>query len=447
MAERGPHPDFEALVAGTPGLGAALSAVIDRRERSGHLPRSLTLEIDPAAEQALRRLFTARAVASAGERRVRLNLGLFLRASRWSETELEDALYRALGRRPGDSTARTRALCSELEQGLATLQREARRDGSRAFVLAELRRLSTGDSELAKKAAREGLPATLSLVRDVVRCIDGLAELHAPIRVQNFAARVLGSSKALRPGGELHRWLGGALVDHDPPTRRALDEQGVPPHRSTEVARALEVNDVYLDEAAASVLCFGSLVYAKRGRRFDQVARHSELGESSRLIVQQLRDAVFERPAARRVTVFENLTPYLDYVDACVERGRRDEVVLCSGGQASWAVVGVLCELARHGMPVRHSGDLDRSGVLILRSLKRRSGARIEPMLMDAATHARFADRGKPLEAGEAARLERLLETDSPASPCHALLRAVARSGVWIEQEQFADELFADCFE
>jgi hypothetical protein len=30
-----------------------------------------------------------------------------------------------------------------------------------------------------------------------------------------------------------------ALVDHDPVTRRALDEQGVPPHRTTEIARAL----------------------------------------------------------------------------------------------------------------------------------------------------------------------------------------------------------------
>src|SRR5690606_479057 len=107
-----------------------------------------------------------------------------------------------------------------------------------------------------------------------------------PIRVQNFAARVLGSSKALRPGGDLFRLLSAALVDHDPRTRRALDEHGIPPHRTTELARALEVNGVFQDEAAASVLCFGPLVYEKRGQRFDQVARHSALGESSRLIVQ-----------------------------------------------------------------------------------------------------------------------------------------------------------------
>ncbi len=433
-----------ALLAATPGLDAALAAIVERRERSGRLPHTLTLEASTAVGDALRHVFTARAVVAASAGRVRIDLAAFLRASAWTEAELAAALYAALGRERRDPSTEARALRAKLELGLVDLDASARRPEAKAFVAAELRGLARSGSALAGRAAADGTERALSLVRGVISCIDALADVSDPIRIQNFSARVLGSSKALRPGGELWRALGQALVDHDPRTRRALDEQGVPPHRTTEIARALDVLGVYHDEAAASVLCFGPLVYAKRGERFDQVLRHSALGESSRLIVHQLREASVEAPGATRATLFENLTPYLDYVDACVERAITGEIVLCSGGQASWAVVAVLRGLARARIPVRHSGDLDRSGVLILRSLARRSGARVEPLFMDTSTHARFASAGLPLAADERRRLERLVAEEAREAPCHGLLRAILDSGIWVEQEQFAEELLED---
>ncbi len=441
MLERSAPPDLSALLAETPGLDAALASLLERRERTGRFPRTVTLAASPAVVNALSRLFTARAVRRDGAGRARVDLAAFLRASRSGEAELEALLYDVLGRERRDPASRERTLRAELEAGLADLSAAARSSGSRSFVTSELERLGDAESELTRRALRDGVAAALALARDVVRCIDALPTIRDPVRIQNFSARVLGSSKALRPRGDLWRAVGAALVDHDAVTRRALDEQGVPPHRTTEVARALEVNGVYHDEAAASVLCFGPLAYRKGGEEFDHVARHSRLGEASRLIVHQLRDAAFERPPARRVTVFENLTPFFDYVDALLYRSRDDEIVLCSGGQASWAVVAVLSGLARFGLPVRHSGDLDRSGVLILRSLRRRSGARVEPLFMDGTTHARFATLGQPLSAPERRRLERLVAEDSRDELCHDLLRAVLASGLWVEQEQFAEEV------
>jgi hypothetical protein len=390
---------------------------------------------------ALRRVFTARFVVSPEPGRIRIDLAQFLRKSNRTDTEVDAALYRALGRQRRDPLAEARALRAKLELGLTEIAGFARQPGARAFVAAELKELADPKSALAERAAREGAERALRLSSDVVRSIDALADVRDPVRIQNFSARVLGSSKALRPGSDLSRALSTALVDHDPHTRDALDDQGVPPHRATELVRALEVNGVYQDEAAASVLCFGPLVYAKRGERFDHVHRHAALGESSRLIVHQLRDAEVDPSRARRATVFENLTPYLDYVDACVERSIADEIVLCSGGQANWAVVAVLKGLARSRVPVRHSGDLDRSGVFILRSHARRSGARVEPLFMDAATHARFAAFGQPVPADERRHIQRLLSTETSEAPCHDVLRAILGSGIWIEQERFADEL------
>lgn len=71
----------------------------------------------------------------------------------------------------------------------------------------------------------------------------------------------------------------------------------------------------------------------------------------------------------------------------------------------------------------------------------KRSGAHVEPLLMDAKTHARFVSVGLPLTADERRRLERTFAEDARDAPCHDLLHAVLASGLWVEQEQFAEQL------
>jgi len=447
MSELPALSHLPAFISAHPEVRGPLGALLDRYEKSGRLPRTMTLDADWKAERALGLLFSARAVNAGGQGKVRVDLARSLRESGLPERDLLSALYAALGRQARDRAGDARRVRAELERALSALMSEAKTDLSRRFLEAQIADLRLATSELAAQAEASGAPAAVERARQTMLCLDAVRSVQAPIRIQNFSARVLGSSKALRSGGELWRSVATALVDFDPLTRRALDEQGAPPLRESEIKRALDVNGIYQDEAAASVLCFGPLVYRKTGQTFDYVARHADLGEASRLILHQLRDAEFERPKARRITVFENLTPFLDYVDACAWRGLRDEIVLCSGGQASFAVVALLSGLAGFGIPMRHSGDLDRSGVLILRSLRRRSRARLQPLLMDAATHARFEHLGQPLSKEERARLEQLVRSDDQSAPCHELLKAILRSGVWIEQEHFADEGVARALE
>jgi hypothetical protein len=134
--------------------------------------------------------------------------------------------------------------------------------------------------------------------------------------------------------------------------------------------------------------------------------------------------------------VFENQAPFLDYIERA---DPRRELVVLARGQASWAVVTLLRLCAPARAPIRHAGDLDRTGILILRSLARRVDAPIEPWAMDAAIHRRFAGSvGRAIEPDERGRIARLLAIDDPAAPCHELLRALHRTGIWVEQEAFS---------
>jgi hypothetical protein len=154
-----------------------------------------------------------------------------------------------------------------------------------------------------------------------------------------------------------------------------------------------------------------------------------------------LRDARVASLEAERVVSIENETTFNDYLESLQARGR-SEIVLLSEGQANWAVVRLLRLLgeAAPGLPLAHWGDMDRFGVLILRSLRGRTGLPIEPCWMDEATFHRCLSAGLPLPPGEKEEIESLVVA-SPGETGVGLLRAIAAAGVWIEQEAVAAEM------
>lgn len=135
----------------------------------------------------------------------------------------------------------------------------------------------------------------------------------------------------------------------------------------------------------------------------------------------------------------QNETTVNDYVDRIRETGS-EEVVLCSQGQANWAVVKLLTLLAEAApaVPILHWGDLDRSGVLILRSLRRRTALPIEPLWMDVPTYRRFVGAGLPLPPEEKKQIDSLLRAHGDGTGGE-LLSAIRKGGKWIEQETVAD--------
>jgi hypothetical protein len=418
-----------------------LDHILDRCERRGALPATLTVVADRAVAESLRALMSARAVRDAGRGRVRVDLA---HADDVCRAQLglgaAELFYAVLGRTPRDPAAEETALRAVVCKGLDAARAVATTAVARAFLDDERARAERGIGETYRGAVASGVESAVAEAAAVAGCIDAALENDGPIRLANFAARVLGDSKALNLGSDRVRRLGRALVDFDPRTFDEVASAGVDPTGTGAAREALEVNGIFRDESALTVFCFGPLVYRKRDDLFDHVAACARHGDVVPLSLAQLRGAAVVELPVRRALVIENLTPFHDYVDAVRSAGVTDELVVLSSGQANWAVVQLLRMVARANIPIAHAGDLDRSGVLILRSLSRRVGAAIEPVAMDVATHRRFRDRGLALSADERDRLASLVAVDDPASPCHRLLVEILESGVWLEQETFAHE-------
>jgi hypothetical protein len=421
---------IRAAVATAPGARAVLDAILDRRERDGRLPRTITVDADPEVVAALRTLFSTRAVAPVPPGRARIDLARAVPAG----VELDRALYAALARVPRDPRVERAALKDTLRRDLTALPAPTHAI-TRAFLADEIAAIETGTGETWQLATDGDVARAAAIVADVARALDAIFDLSAPIRIANFAARVLGDSKALAPGSDRARRLAEALLVYDPVTQADVAAMRVNSHPAALVA-ALEVRGLCRDAAAILVHVFGPLVYARGDVRFDHVARHALLGDPTPLSLAQLRDASLVELSAERITVFENQAPFLDYVERV---DPRRELVVFARGQASWAVVVLLRMCAATRLPIRHAGDLDRAGILILRSLERRVHARIEPWHMDVATHRRFAaGAGRAIDAEERARIARLVAVDDPTAPCHDLLVELHHAGLWVEQEVFS---------
>lgn len=413
------------VLAGAPTARAALAAVLDRAEAEGALPAHLSVAVDGPGAAALRQLLGARAVTAVTAGRVRVALDRV-------PGPFADLLYAVLDRAPRDPAADRARLATELERALATIPPPA--SATAAAYLAAAR----GDPDVRAAAAERGVATTAHRIAQIARALDGLAALTEPVRRANFAARVLGDAKALAPGSDLARDLGLALVAHDVGVQAEL-AAARPRSTTAAAAAALEARGLVRDLASVLVHAWGPLTYAVGDVTFRHVADAARLGVATPLSLAQLRGARVVDLPIERITIFENQAPFLDYLEQVAPPR---ELVVCAHGQATWAVVRLLRLCAGARVAIRHAGDLDRAGILILRSLVARVRAPIAPWHMDASTHARFAARGRPLDPAERMRVARLVATDDPAAPAHDLLLAIHATGLWVEQEAISHALW-----
>lgn len=412
--------ELRAALDRAPTARAAIATVLDRLAAPGRRPRRVTVAIDAPGLAALRAVFSARAVTATDDSRAHLELARV-------PADVAAALASALDR------PAPHAPTVELQQALAALP-----PPTSPLAAAYLASLRADPRAPLVIAATRGLAAAVHRVDQVARVLDAIAALPGPIRAANLAARVLGDSKALAPGGELARAVGEALLAGAPAIQAEVAARQ-PATAAAACAAALTAAGLVRDLAGVLVHAFGPLTYAVGGVTFDHVAAHAALGAPTPLSLAQLRGARLVALPVERITIVENQAPFLDYVERV---DPRRELVIFASGQATWAVVALLRLCAASGATIRHAGDLDRSGVLILRSLAARAHVRIAPWHMDAATHARFAAAGRPVTAAERARLAALLVDDPPTAPGHDLLQAIHATGVWIEQEAIAHTLW-----
>lgn len=425
-----------------PGLRAAIEAIVDRRAVRGALPQQMTLDVHREVEFALAEVFSGRAVRRASSGRVVIDFRRARAAS--GSIDIDEILHAAIGRTPRDHRVERDRFVTSAITALRALGAHALSVAARAYLDAQLESARAGKGDYLAAVRRSGSDAARDEWRTMVALIDAAVANAEPVRLATFSAKVAGDSKWLTANPDRLRRLGLVLASWDPATRAGLVDAGLQLESGATARLALEARGIFRDEGSVTVMCFGPITYVKRGQRFDHVARHARMGEPCRLTLKQIREAQIDAGGARLVMVLENLTTFFEYVELVARKEVADEVVVASEGQATWAVVDLVRALGRCGPRVVHSGDLDRSGVLIARSLAERSGVPVELAAMDAGTHRRFAARGLRMSQEEAARLGALLESDAQDALGHDLLVEISRSGVWIEQERFSIEALGE---
>jgi hypothetical protein len=362
-------------ISADPALRLVVNAILDRCDREGSLPKQMILRCGSEAEReaAVRLLSPAAAKPAAGADSGALRLDLARAGQRLEEeagAALERVLYEAAGRRPRNLREEKQELARRAAAAASTLAE--RYSGLAATFLRDAAvQLAARKGELFAVAEQRGMPRLEQELHVTAACLDLAGRNERPVRLANFARRATGSTKGLRPGDGRYERVADALLRHLPEVDLWVGSEG-PPDSAARRRLALEAVQIFRNETPIDVLCYGHLVLEKRRRRLEEVAVHRELGEPARLLLLHLRDARTVEMRASRVVSIENETTFNDYVDWVRAHGD-DQIVLCSQGQANWALVGILRLLAEAApeIPVFHWGDLDRFGVLILRSLRR----------------------------------------------------------------------------
>jgi hypothetical protein len=422
-------------------LRTVVLALLDRCDRTGSLPGKMVYRCARDGEKdVLVRLLSANAVRPvAGDAlAVRLDLEKAERALQEDGgSSLRDLLYGAAGRAPRDLKGEKTAMAARAGETVISLA-DAAEGTARAFLLDAAGRLSRKQGDLFRQTWENGVECVTQELGFVARCIAAAEVNEGPVRLANFSRRATGTTKGIRTGDARYILLADALLRFLPGLADRVEAES--PRDPSERRRlALECQGIFRNETPVDVLCFGSFVLDKRGARLDAPKAHRVLGEPVRLMLLNLREARVTQVRASRIVSIENETTFNDYVDRLREEGG-EEIVLCSQGQANWAVVRLLRMLheAEPTVPVFHWGDLDRFGVLILRSLRRRSGVPVQPLHMEPETLRRFEAEGLPLPSGERDEIEILLKRPG-GDIGNDLLAAIRDAGKWVEQESVAD--------
>jgi len=416
-----------------PDAGDAADWLLDKADSRGQIPKRLTFDAAVPWQSTMASFFSARFVRSSRD-----GQKIVLDFDRW-EIEyfgvsgiLLPVLASARERTPQNRREQRRQREASLEE---LLNQYLHHDGLTGHVAqAELKKLANRQGRFWIRSSRYPLPEIsreLHRYFTLLHYVDSLRRDPERIeRVVHVSRMTSGDTHWLRPHNRVWRDLAEDLLDFDQDLKSRLN--GLNHHEMSVQALV----DVGIVENLTSVVV---LVYGHFGlKRGNSLWNWPEESAQQQLPVWlsaiHLQDCqIISKAPINQIISIENETSFLDLVE---QHGDDDELVLVyTEGQANRAVVGLMLLLAAAAPTARfqHQGDLDLAGIRILASLYARTALPIEPSLMDAATHKRFARFGIELTAAEREEVSREMATRR--LPCRDLLEQLSATGIRIEQE------------
>ena len=450
MSERSrPLPADLAEWGKNPAVLRFVHVVLDKRDRRGYFPRTITYRRTEKELRALDRFLPPLALKSKSDDRVVVHLGRVqdvlasdARDHGRDAWDLEELFDRLAGREPRNMRFEADAFRSRfearVEEGIAEGERRARAAGAKASSAAFercLRRLRDAASQERAAFRRLAREASLPHVEEAVaRLVAALAVVLAQrsevLRLDVLSVLVAGSTKALRPDTQDYARLVQALGNEEPELLARLGRQA---RESPQVTRRflLEHFGIVPNDVPLDVLVRGPLTLDCDGEELGDVARLARRGLSAKLTYSVLTACSPRVPPGTRVVTVENETAF-----HMIAQRHPEDLVVFTSGQPSWPVILLLRKLAAGDprLEVRHFGDLDRSGLLILRSLRQKTELDIRPLWMDRETYEQCADLSIRLRPDELTALRSLAKSwDEPYG--HDIIAALIVNERWIEQE------------
>ncbi len=407
-----------------PDAGSFVTALLDKIDRLGSVPNVFSLPASVLNDPEDVRWFFGPKFVTVSPTKVTLKLKQLLEL----QPGIVDTLYAVMKRARRNLRDEKAGLASRLSVVIDEFSGVAC-TVFRDWLAAEKQNVTAGRGELFSMARSEGCQAVKNYLTALSRGLTFLAADSRPARLSRFGLEVAGDTKCCRPGTQLLNSFARILYRFDASIKAEVD-LSEPANESEKLRMTLEQTRLQVDGSASRILVFGNLVFKKGDESFDYVLRHAALGEPVVLTWAQLyNSSVVAVPA--KVLCIENETTFFEYAERA-DPAR--EMILCTMGQANRLLVNFLSQLQGMAAEIWHWGDLDRSGVLILDSLRRRTGLEIRPMRMDIKTFRDHVARGRPLPAGEKQLIASLLQR-RPDIICADLLHEIAEQNLWLEQE------------
>ncbi len=406
-----------------------ITALLDRIDRNGVVPKNFSMKLaDCPDADALRAFFGHDYIKVIDEKSIRLDL------NRLTEKlpELINQLYQQMNRQPrnlkSEKTEIVESLKTIISDALKHAQ-HAKTDAFAGWLARQLELCQKGRGELLQLLEQQGDKEVLTLLKRLMRGFVLLQQSSEPMRLSHFGLAVTGDTKSCRTGTPLLRKFIEILAEFDSDMANELSNLDCATSEARHRA-VLDLTRLQADGSATQVLAFGHIVFAKGSKTLSYVADHAQLGEPVVLSWQQLNNARIESIPAAILTV-ENETSFYDLIEKC---DPAQTAVFCTMGQANRLLIKILRDIGGRASSFRHCGDLDRSGVLILDSLRRRTGLTTEPFLMQPELLQKNLETALPLPAHEKQLIAGLLER-RPKIICADLLRAILQHSRWLEQE------------